>query len=528
MKLKIAFLPMDGHGHVNACIGLAKILQKYNHECIFVVPKNWTKAVAGNNFGIESIVADGFEADRDPQEKWGKFMEERSRVFDMETIEKFIHLNVPSNENFYDYLLKTDDQYTVILERMKPDLIIFDFWVSVPAIINSGIPYVVLWSTSPLIAYWGPNVPPYSSALGINDDPTEFERLRLAFNDSLAVIKKQFDELFRSKAIDPESEDRLDFSILGKSPYLNLYPYPEDLDYSEFGPVPDKWFRVDHMVRGSDDIPLGIDESFFKENADSKIILFSLGSLGTSNYKLMSRLIGILGKSPHKFIVSKGIHHDKIVLPDNMVGSKYLNQMKIMPRVDMVIHHGGNNSFIETIYFGKPFIVMPLFGDQHDNGRRAVDKKIGKFFLPYRVTESELLNGIDEILNDKELIKRVELIGKHLRETKSHDILNEKLIEVVKNGPLDKLSKATKKTITSPPVKTVGQTVPSSQVEMNDNNQRTINMNGNMNGKMNGNITVNNMTNNMNGNNTSSTTTSQDKSGKISPVWNEPSILIES
>ncbi|XP_053211964.1 uncharacterized UDP-glucosyltransferase YojK-like [Panonychus citri] len=490
--MKIAFCPMDGHGHVNACIGLAKILKGFENECIFIVPKNWTKTVAGNDFGIEAIEADGFEADRDPQEKWGKFMEQRSRVFDMETVEKFIHLNVPSNESFYDYLIKTDDQYSLILERMKPDLIIFDFWVSVPAIVNSGIPYVTLWSTNPLLAYWSYGAPPYSSAFGINDDPKEFEKLRIAFNESLVEIKSSFDEFYRSKGIDPSKQDRIDFSILGKSPFLNLYPYPEDLDYSEFGPVPEKWFRVDHMVRGTDDIPLGIDESFFTSNANSKIILFSLGSLGTSNYQLMTRLINILGKSPHKFIVSKGIHHEKMQLPGNMTGAKYLNQMKIMPRVDMVIHHGGNNSFIETLYFGKPFIVMPLFGDQHDNGRRAIDKKIGKCFLPYRVTEDELVQGIDEILNDSQLIERVKLIGKHLRETKSHQVLNEKLTEMV------------------------------NQFKMNN-----LNMSTNTN-------TINNQTNSNIINTDSATRTitngspSHDKSGNISPVWNEPSIPSES
>ena len=173
--------------------------------------------------------------------------------------------------------------------------------------------------------------------------------------------------------------------------------------------------------------------------------------------------------------MSKGIHHEKIELPGNMTGSKYLNQMKIMPRVDMVIHHGGNNSFIETLYFGKPFIVMPLFGDQHDNGRRAIDKKIGKCFLPYRVSETDLLEGIDEILGDTELIERVKLIGQHLRATKSHDILNVKLVEIV--------------------------------------NDHKLSNSGNNNDE-DGTPTIKE--------------TSNIKSDRLSPVWNEPSILIKS
>ncbi|XP_053206699.1 NDP-glycosyltransferase YjiC-like [Panonychus citri] len=428
--MKIVFIPMDAYGHVNSCVGLARNLMPFGHEISFIVPTNWIKTVQGNGFAIESVQISGYEKDVDPQSGFGTFMDKRNETYEMEPLDKFKHLNVPMHDYFLEFLIKCNEQYEKLLTKINPDLIIFDHWTTVPAIVKHGVPYMLLWSCSPTLPYWKVGGPSYSSGLGIDDGPEKIQRFRDDLKDCMKEIVVKFNHYFSSEGLDMETLDYLDFTVLGRSPYLNLYSYPEDLDYSEFGPVPDKWFRLDHMVRIEDNAaPLGISEDFF--NTESKVILFTLGSLGTSNYQLLTRLIDILASSKHKFIVSMGIHHDKIKLPANMTGSQFLNQMKIMPRVDMVIHHGGNNSLVETLYFGKPFMVLPLFGDQHDNGRRVIDKKLAKSFHPLRVTSDELLSAIDETLADHKLAERIQSISKKIRETQSYNNLNEKLIEIV-------------------------------------------------------------------------------------------------
>ena len=53
----------------------------------------------------------------------------------------------------------------------------------------------------------------------------------------------------------------------------------------------------------------------------------------------------------------------------------------MIPQVDAVIHHGGNNSFTECLYFGKPAIIMPYVWDGHDNATRVEETGHG-FKMP--------------------------------------------------------------------------------------------------------------------------------------------------
>lgn len=75
-------------------------------------------------------------------------------------------------------------------------------------------------------------------------------------------------------------------------------------------------------------------------NKPGKLVLFSMGSFGCANLKLMTRLVGMLAKSKHRFIVSKGpLKYD---LPgDNLWGEPFLPQTAVLQQVDMVISHGG-------------------------------------------------------------------------------------------------------------------------------------------------------------------------------------------
>jgi UDP:flavonoid glycosyltransferase YjiC (YdhE family) len=113
-----------------------------------------------------------------------------------------------------------------------------------------------------------------------------------------------------------------------------------------------------------------VDEQFEPPPGDGALVYVSLGSLGSADVALMNRLVDSLAETPHRYVVSKGPQHESIELAPNMTGSEFLPQPAILPQADLVITHGGNNTVTESIHFGKPMVVLPLFWDQYDNAQR--------------------------------------------------------------------------------------------------------------------------------------------------------------
>jgi UDP:flavonoid glycosyltransferase YjiC (YdhE family) len=115
----------------------------------------------------------------------------------------------------------------------------------------------------------------------------------------------------------------------------------------------------------------------------------------------------VLGRTPHRYIVSKGPQHDQYDLADNMWGDHQVPQTNVLPLVDLVITHGGNNTTTESFHFGKPMVVLPLFWDQYDNAQRVDETGFGIRLDTYRFADDELTGAIDRLLADGDLRSRM-------------------------------------------------------------------------------------------------------------------------
>jgi len=81
-----------------------------------------------------------------------------------------------------------------------------------------------------------------------------------------------------------------------------------------------------------------------------------------------------------------------------MAGAEFLPQPAILPHADLVITHGGNNTVTESIHFGKPMVVLPLFWDQHDNAQRMAECGFGVRLPTYEFEDGQLHEAIDRLL----------------------------------------------------------------------------------------------------------------------------------
>ena len=80
-----------------------------------------------------------------------------------------------------------------------------------------------------------------------------------------------------------------------------------------------------------------------------------------------------------------------------------------------MIHHGGNNSFTECLYFGKPAIIMPYVWDGHDNATRVQETGHGFKLDRYNWTDEEMQQKIMAMLTDKSMKVRLKKTSRQMR-----------------------------------------------------------------------------------------------------------------
>jgi UDP:flavonoid glycosyltransferase YjiC (YdhE family) len=98
-----------------------------------------------------------------------------------------------------------------------------------------------------------------------------------------------------------------------------------------------------------------------------------------------------------------------------MTGAEFLPQASILPQVDLVITHGGNNTVTECFHFGKPMLLLPVFWDQHDNAQRVHETGFGIRLSTYGHEPDELPAAVDRLLTNEALHDRLAAISKRLQ-----------------------------------------------------------------------------------------------------------------
>ncbi|XP_046917327.2 NDP-glycosyltransferase YjiC [Dermatophagoides farinae] len=426
--MKILFHPIESWGHMNATIGVAQIMLKCGHQIIFAVTEN----VRGQfrKHGFQEIILKTEPITPPPpldrQTDCVDFLMNSTDVFwEKEPLKKYSMFQKVF-EIRVEEILQTEQQMKEILHDEKPDLILVDQILISPIIIRSGIPWVLIFSCNPISFHNDQRLPPPFSGLPI-DDQSLWSKYRQEFKQTYHhyVISNQ-NFLMKHYGYEPLTYD----GISPPSPYLNIYGFPEELDYNNIAPMPNNCFRIDTFCR-SENEELNISKEFLHNHRDNKLIYISLGTLASIRFDLIKKILMILSQTKYGFIVSKGRFDDGFKLPDNMFGAKHLPQTKVLPLVDLVITHGGNNTVTESLLFGKPMIVMPFFADQYDNAQRLQENGYGARLDPFNYRQEDLINLVERLLNDQQLKQRLMIISKRMQTSNLRDELAKRLERLV-------------------------------------------------------------------------------------------------
>lgn len=410
-KLTVLFLPESAYGPTNQCIGLGHKLLQRGHRVVFAAESSWKGKLEALGF-VEDLVdlapppADG--DDQDAGQFWKDFIRETAPEFRKPTIEQLDTFVKPTWQALIDGAMYCEPQLKAIVERVKPDVVVEDNVLCFPALMTSGAPFVRVVSCNPL-EMRGPDIAPTFSGYA-QDNKGPWPAFIDQYRNTHFEMWSAFNEWVQQQGAPalPELE------FIHESEAANLYVYPKEADYTDVRPLDDTWHRMDSSVRETDDI-YQLPEKVRNRPEGSALIYLSLGSLGSADVALMKRLVDVLGTTPHRFIVSKGPQHNDFELADNMVGAEFLPQTTIINQVDLVITHGGNNTTTESLHFGKPMIVLPLFWDQYDNAQRIHELGFGIRLDTYSFSDNEMLSALNTLLGDHDLRQKLVTQGEQIR-----------------------------------------------------------------------------------------------------------------
>jgi MGT family glycosyltransferase len=406
-RLTIVFMPESAYGPTNNCVGIGKVLERRGHRVVFAAEASWKGRLEPLGFEEDLVdLAPPSDQLQDAGQFWTDFVVQTAPEFRKPTIEQLETFIKPVWESLADGARYCEPQLKEILDRAEPDVIVEDNVCCFPALVTHGAPWVRVMSCNPL-EMKGPDLPPAFSGYAA-DDRSRWDAFRAEYDRVHRSLWESFDGWVTEQGAPPLPE----LKFIHESPDLNLYVYPEIADYARSHPLARTWRRLDSSVRETEE-PFEIPDAL--ANGDGALVYVSLGSLGSADVDLMKRLLDVLSRTRHRYIVSKGPRAAELDLPDRMWGEARVPQTSIIPLVDLVITHGGNNTTTEALHFGKPMIVLPLFWDQYDNAQRVDELGFGMRLNTYGFEERELHEAIDALLADAALRDRMAKEGEEIR-----------------------------------------------------------------------------------------------------------------
>jgi MGT family glycosyltransferase len=399
----VVFFPEGAFGPTNNCIGIGEVLRRRGARVVFVVEESFAGTLEARGFE-ERLMRLG-PAPTEPEipgQFWKDFIRDTAPVFRTSTRDQLEAFMLPTWQALADGARYVEPRLREIWDELRPDVVVEDNVIDFPAVTTGDFPWVRIVSCNPL-EIPDPALPPPYSGLGMADADA-WADFRAEYERTHAALHGEFDAWVREQG----GAGLPGLEWIETSPDANLFLYPEAADYPRSRALDDTWRRLGSCVRepeGAWEPPPG----------HGALVYLSLGSLGAADVELMQRLIALLADTPHRYVVSLGPQHELLSLAPNMVGAEVLPQTAVLPHVDLVLTHAGNNTVTECVHFGRPMLCLPIFWDQHDNATRIAEAGLGRRLDTYGFADAELPAAIDALLADDALAARLAGVSRRLQ-----------------------------------------------------------------------------------------------------------------
>jgi MGT family glycosyltransferase len=406
----IALYPEAAFGPALNCVGIAQQLKSMGHNPVFVCDRGFKGVFEKYGFEENLVDMSGGMSDEEIANFWASFIAGHLPHFRLSPIEQLSTYVIPVWEAIVDSAIISHEGLTEHLKRIKPDVVCVDNVILFPAIKKYGKPWIRIISCSENEVP-DPAIPPHLSGCSEGDHAGY-----KAFEDRfLALVKPthdRFNEFLKKVGHAPYPLGE----FFETSPSMNLLLYPRQLQFARRHPLdPERFQYLEGCVRGEGTYAVPA----FADQGDKPLVYVSFGSLGAADVDHYKRMIALFGTLPYRFLMNVGDYIDRYSdVPGNVHLDKWYPQPAVLPHVDLCIHHGGNNSFNEALYFGKPAIIMPYCWDGLDNATRIDDTGYGAKLPRYTWTDDQFWSTIERLITDEAMKARLAEVSRSMQAAK--------------------------------------------------------------------------------------------------------------
>ena len=266
--------------------------------------------------------------------------------------------------------------------------------------------------------------PSYFPTIGstFTDEMTFIERFQNSFIQNLMQIIFHFFKMYQSQLINSYNYDIDNNAHIIDSFHMFQYPLGLGFPFS----IPPNWVLLNSITsKPYQKINDKSIDSFL--NKYKKNIYFSSGTimkafLSLNDYVeifkyLKGRNIGVILSVREEQMNDNEIK----LLPDNVYSSRWLDQNNLLGdnRINLFVTHGGYNSVLESVYHGKPMVVLGIGLDHYNVASFIKKRKIGEVFQRKNsINKDAIINSIENVLKDKEYSDNAIQIGKIMEDLK--------------------------------------------------------------------------------------------------------------
>jgi MGT family glycosyltransferase len=392
----IALFPEASFGAALNCIGIAQELRRMGARPVFICHENFRGVFSEYGFSEYSLSTGNAQ----DEVAWTDFINRHKDAFRQAPEEQISSYIVPTWDAIVDTAIRAEEPLRRLLAQIRPAAIVIDNVVMFPAVARSGVPWVRVVSCAET-ELPDDNVPPYLSGCGGTRDES-WDRFSNRYSREIQAVHKRMNAFLGESGLKPYAANE----FLEASPYLNLLLSPEIVRFNRRKTLdPKRFVYLDGCVRREAPYAMPV----FAAHNDKPLVLTSFGSLGAMDVPMIKRMIAVFAQLPFRFIVNAGPWRDDYdSVPDNVLLESWFPQPSLVEQSSVFIHHGGNNSFCEALYYGVPSLVMPYCWDGHDNATRAEETGVGRKINRYLWQEEELAQSILSLAGDTAMRARLE------------------------------------------------------------------------------------------------------------------------